>query len=400
MHRTRPSVATILLLLALLLPPLASAAPLADAYTLTDLGEVLVAGVDPLQPLVAGTLLGPTQVAALLFPVPVPLGFLPGGTFSIAAAICNGETVGLCGTGPFSLFTHACTFTGPGGLIDEGTLGDPDLFSAATSCNLSLIVAGYAEVPDRSHLEPTLWEEGVPRTLRLLADQQSAFLNAINDAGYSAGVATDEAGVIHAAFWSFAGAIFDLGANSEARGINNRGGEIVVQDRTPVSQAGVYRSDGKHVLVPLEGLEMSEGDGLDDDGNVLGASVTEGETPGGTIRVATLWDAADQPIALQPRVTNAAGWQLQRVLSRNTQGLIAGEGLFQGVRHGFVLTPAGDPPPALVATVPSAPAPPSTPQGHEHTMRAVEAQLGMHRLLHPAISTVVAERMHRAFHRE
>jgi len=397
MPRAISTVVT-LLLLVLLFPSRTPAAPLADAYTLTDLGEVLVAGVDPLQPLVAGTLLGPNQIAALLFPVPVPLGFLPGGTFSIAAAICNGATVGLCGTGPFSLFTHACTFTGPGGLIDEGTLGDPDLFSAATSCNLSLVVAGYAEVPDRSHLEPTLWEDGQPRTLRLLADQQSAFLTAINDAGYSAGAATDEAGVLHAAFWSFAGAIFDLVAGSEARGINNRAGEIVVQDHAPVSQAAIYRSDGKHVLTPLEGLETSEGDGLDDDGNVLGASVTEGEEPGLTVRVATLWDAQDQPIALQARVTNADGWQLQRVLSRNAQGLIAGEGLVQGVRHGFVLTPVSDPPAGLVATVSSDTAPPPMPQDHAHVIRAIEAQLVMQRLLHPANSERIAERMQRALH--
>jgi len=399
MHRTCQSV-VILLLLVLLFPSRTPAAPLADAYTLTDLGEVLVAGVDPLQPLVAGTLLGPNQVAALLFPVPVPLGFLPGGTFSIAAAICNGETVGLCGTGPFSLFTHACTFTGPGGLRDLGTLGDPDLFSAATSCNLSLVVAGYAEVPDRSHLAPTLWDQGQSRTLRLLADQQSAFLTALNDAGYSAGAATDDAGVLHAAFWSFAGAIFDLGAHSEARGINNRGGEIVVQDRVPESQAAVYRSDGKHGLVPLAGLEASEGDGLDDDGNVLGASVTEGEEPGLRISVATLWDAQDQPIALQARVTNADGWQLQRALSRNAQGLIAGEGVVLGVRHGFVLTPVGDPPMPLVAAVSNATQPPPAPQDHAQALRVIEAQMVMHGLRHPAISDIVAKHMRRMVHRD
>jgi len=321
---------TLALLLAFLLPLQAQAQPPASAYTLTDLGHVIVASLDPTAPVVVGTFLAPDQLAAILYPTPLALGTLPDGLFSMANATVNGVVAGLCGTGPFSLFTHACVAVAGTGFVDLQTLGAPDLFSASVSVNAAGIVAGYGEVPDRSHLVPILWDNFQPRVLRTPTDEQSAFLTAINDAGYSVGAARFEDGRFHATLWGFTEGVFDLGADSEAIALNNSDGAVVVQDTgSDGVRTAIYRSDGKHLLLPLPG-----------------ASESHGVDAPSTVSAATLWDAEDQPVALQPLVLNSEGWHLDRAVSINALGLIAGQGTVQTAsgpqQRGFLLTPVAN----------------------------------------------------------
>jgi hypothetical protein len=58
------------------------------------------------------------------------------------------------------------------------------------------------------------------------------------------------------------------------------------------------------------------------------------------VSVAYLPSHGWQPVALRDLVVNAAGWQLVSVAGLNNLGQIAGMGLINGQRHGFVLTPA------------------------------------------------------------
>src|SRR6185503_13963877 len=98
-------------------------------------------------PVVVGTYFTPDQIAAILYPNPTVLGTLSGGLFSVANFTRNGLTVGYCGTGQFSLFTHACAYTVTDGVLDLGTMGDPSLFSAAVAVNAAGHIAVYGDNP-------------------------------------------------------------------------------------------------------------------------------------------------------------------------------------------------------------------------------------------------------------
>jgi hypothetical protein len=311
----------------------------ATQYTLTDLGPVIVTAIDPAVPVVVGSYYMPRQIAAIVYPQPVVLGTLPGGEFSVANFTRSGLTVGYCGTGQFSSFTHACAHTPVTGLEDLGTLGDPSLFSAATGCNSFGMVVGYGEDAGHTRLVPILWIGDQPQVLRTPTDQ-NAFAQAINDACYIVGSALDDDGTYHAALWSCGGGYWDLGTSAQGMAINNSDGAVLVQETTPTAmRAAIFRSDGKHPLAPLPGDHDIWPGGLNDFGVAVGTSILPGYDFPSTVSQPVLWQADDTPVALIPLVVNAAGWTLEEARDINNQGLIVGEGKLSGVRHGFLLTP-------------------------------------------------------------
>jgi hypothetical protein len=308
-------------------------------YTLTDLGPSIAFALDPVAPVVVGTYFTPDQIAAILYPNPTVLGTLPGGLFSVANFTRNGLTVGYCGTGQFSLFTHACAYTTTDGVLDLGTLGDPSLFSAAAAVNAAGHIAVYGDNPSQTFLVPWVVVDGMQVLLRL-PDGGSGFPSGINDADYVIGSAMFDDGLFHAILWTLTGAYFDLGADSQAVAINNSDGSVLVQDATPEgTRAGIFRQDGHHRLAPLPGDVESRAGGLNDAGVSVGTSEPFARDFPSRMPHIVLWMADDTPVDVTPLVVNADGWVLQEGRDINNLGLIIGEGLFHGERHGFLLTP-------------------------------------------------------------
>jgi uncharacterized membrane protein len=132
MQHQRPCWISLALLM-LLVPLTSTAAP--PTYTLTDLGPTAIpVALDHDSPTAVGvTEVAPSghQTATEFTPAATVLGTLSGGNFSDASGICGSFQVGRFSTGHLGLLTHAWRRSGTGPLEDLGTLGVPDLFSAA-----------------------------------------------------------------------------------------------------------------------------------------------------------------------------------------------------------------------------------------------------------------------------
>ena len=322
------------LVLSLLLTSLASA----TQYHFDDLGPVIATALDPDAPVAVGSYYMPAQIAAIVYPQPLVIGTLPGGTFSVAQYTRNRLTVGYCGTGQFSLLTHACAHTPDQGLQDLGTLGDPALFSAATSCNSSGLIAVYGENPSQTAIVPWV-VVGSLRVLLRTPTEGNAFTATINDAGYVIGTALAEDGRFHIFLWTLTGGAFDLGPGQGIT-LNNSDGAVLAQLDEPSLPAGVFRTDGLHRLPPLPGDDQSRGGGLNDHGVSVGTSLRFGANASSDVERIVLWQADDTAVDLTPLVLGAVGWTLEEGRDINNLGLILGEGVApDGTRHGFLLTP-------------------------------------------------------------
>jgi hypothetical protein len=337
------------LVLSLLLASLAHA----TQYHFADLGPVIATALDPDAPIAVGSYYMPAQIAAIVYPQPLVLGTLPGGEFSVANYTRNRLTVGYCGTGPFSLFTHACAHTPDQGLQDVGTLGDPALFSAATSCNSSGWITVYGDNPSQTALVPWV-VVGSMRVLLRTPTEGNAFPSVINDSGYVIGSALADDGRYHIVLWTLTGGAFDLGPGQGIT-LNNSDGAVLAQIDGPLSQAGVFRSDGLHVLLPLPGDDQSRGGGLNDHGASIGTSTRFGADFPSEVRRIALWQADDTAVDLTPLVLGAVGWTLEEGRDINNLGLILGEGVApDGTRHGFLLTPVDVAVASVAPVVPAA----------------------------------------------
>ena len=123
-------------------------------------------------------------------------------------------------------------------------------------------------------------------------------------------------------------------------GINDSTGAVLVLAFTPNgSRARLFRSDGPHTLPPLPGEVESFPGGLNDAEIAVGTSEPLARDFPSRMPHAVLWDTQDTPVALQPLVVNAEGWTLTDAVAIDNAGVIVGQGLFQGARHGFVLLP-------------------------------------------------------------
>src|SRR5205807_1232371 len=126
-------------------------------YTITDLGPALTVGAVGSQgtPIVGTQMVAQQQVAVRFSPY-TPLGALPNGTFSKANGTNGTGIVGYASTGPFALYTHGFHWNATTGMVDLGTTGAVDLFSAATGMNRTGTIVGYADSPDRATIVPVV----------------------------------------------------------------------------------------------------------------------------------------------------------------------------------------------------------------------------------------------------
>ena len=328
----------------------AHAAPVSQ-YTLTDLGATASPmAIAPTTDLTVGlqdvgTTPNEQPVASILAPIGLHLSTLPEGTFSTAQGVSgDGATViGFSSTGPLGLWTHATRWTAAGGVVDLGTLGSADLFSAARGTNSVGTLVGSADSPDQTALVPVVWTASTPSRLPTL-DGGDAFAVAINEAGDIVGNARTPEGQTHCVLWPVAGGITDChtadSTFSMALGINTEGLVIGYADTADGPRGYVWLpSTGMQFLRPLEGDTQSAAYAINDAGVVVGRSALPHPDVATQLlhAAATRWDNGT-PTDLNTLIT-VPGWSLQQAVGINNRGEIVGTGTFNGQRHGFLLTP-------------------------------------------------------------
>ena len=186
--------------------------------------------------------------------------------------------------------------------------------------------------------------------------------NGINDNGTVVGTSeTSPGGLQHAFFTGGAGAVSDLftrnaagnfGFNAYGMAIANSG-DIVGYGDVGRSEHAFFASGKGGTLVDLgalPGASSSRALGVNNLSEVVGA-LDYGSGPSGSR--AFLWDLSGGMVDLNTLIptSSQANWALGKATGINDSGQISGEGYYNGVLHGFVLTPS-DPvvpaPPALV----------------------------------------------------
>ncbi len=194
-----------------------------------------------------------------------------------------------------------------------------------------------------------LWTAGRLKRLPPPAGFTAADASGINISGAAAGKASrTRAGktVTHAVLWSASGAAKDLGvlpgyADSIARAINAKSqvaGWVGVSGGTPGRgltfhyQAFLWQIGKMRGLGSIPRLHDSKASALNDAGQVVGNAYYR------TDEAALLWQNG-RVYELNKLVPARSGWKLQNALAINNRGWIVGNGIHNGIRRGFLLTP-------------------------------------------------------------
>ena len=211
-------------------------------------------------------------------------------------------------------------------------------------------VNGKGQAVGISNNQAFFWSKGRLRKLAPPSGFQSADARAVNELGQAAGKADRNlaGGAVrtHALLWDAAGHVKDLGllpgyTDSVGRAINNRGevtGWVGVTQGTPGRrltfhyQAFLWKNGRMRGLGSIPRIPDSKAAALNDKGQVVGNAYYK------TDEAALLWQN-DKVYELNRLVPAHSGWKLQNALGINAHGQIIGNGIHNGIRRGFLLTP-------------------------------------------------------------
>jgi probable HAF family extracellular repeat protein len=275
----------------------------------------------------------------------LPLGTLPEGTFSQANGASRRQIVGYSSTGHLALRTHAFVWDARHGLADLGTLGDPELFSAATAVNDTATVAGYGTHPDVDAVVPVVWAGRHIAQLETLGGL-SGFGSAMNSEGVIVGESQVASGTFHATLWDLDGVPLDLSplgqaGTSSARAISDDG-DVVGMWQSPAGLRGFLWTQalGMVALSPLPGDVVSQALGVSPDGTVVvGQSMAAGLGFPPPLPHAVLWEHGQAVSLASLVVQGGEGWQLTRAVAVTESGAVVGQGQVDGQQRGFALVP-------------------------------------------------------------
>jgi probable HAF family extracellular repeat protein len=272
---------------------------------------------------------------------PRNLGTL-GGNHSYAYAInASGRVAGAANiaSGAF----HAFLSTGNGGPItDLGTLGGTNSYAYGVD-NIGRVV-GYSQTPGNgaTHAFISAPNGGALRSLGTLAPNTNSFAFAINNSGQVTGNSGTSSGFNHAFISGVnGGALRDLGTLggrfSFGLALNNYG-QVTGRSETASGQTHAFLSGVNGG--PLQDLGTlggfsSFGQAVNDLGWVTGSSFLSDNSS----QRAFLYTAASGMIDLNTLLPVSSGWILTEGRGINENGQIVGVGVIDGQTHGFLLTP-------------------------------------------------------------
>lgn len=208
--------------------------------------------------------------------------------------------------------------------------------AAAMGINSSSQIAGYVKNTAGVH-QAVVFQNGTIQFASTVTGCPYTEGHAINDNGVMAITALCTNTHLHASTWHN-GTLTDLGApyqgDSSTNGINGAG-EVVGDWTQSGFTMGVEWTKGAiYGLYPLPGQASSSAAAINSTGRVAGYSR---DTAGRQHAVA--WSGfAVQDLTAQ--LSPSSGWVLEYATGINDYGQIVGEGLHNGVEHGFLFTPA------------------------------------------------------------
>jgi len=246
-----------------------------------------------------------------------------------------GQVVGIIANGGFGGFR---AFLKTGSQVVEGADLVSGVFSSAYDINNEGQIVGFHTADIYSHDLAYFRSAGgsVTEIGTLGGDTSSA--NAVNDYSDVVGSAATASGATHAFFWTAAGGIQDLGtlpggSQSAAYDFNNSGQVVGSADGHAVLwQSGVIQDLGM-----LPGTTSSVAYHINSAGQVVGSSWIPGSSGSGH---AVIW-IDGQIYDLNALISPDSGWVLGEAVGMNDAGQVVGNGVFNGVGEGFLLTPAG-----------------------------------------------------------
>jgi probable HAF family extracellular repeat protein len=190
-----------------------------------------------------------------------------------------------------------------------------------------------------------LWKEGKMRDLGTLGGPYSHAL-AVSETGLVVGKADLSSGPTHA-FLHDGAQMRDLGVlnggnNSLANDINGQGQVVGFSEvGGGILHAFLYNNtEGMRDLGTLEGTEGSIAHAVNDQGTVVGSSYTGGPEEG--VRRAVVWlpgKSGPRLRDLNELMPSGSGWVLECARGVNNAGQIVGQGIINGQRRAFLLTP-------------------------------------------------------------
>jgi probable HAF family extracellular repeat protein len=261
-------------------------------------------------------------------PLPIPA------SYSAAAVAINGSGTVVGSAGPIGAAgpQPAVWQNGQLALLDTGGR----TFGSADSINNNGVVAG--QIYDPNNFQAALWSNG---QLTIVPGFSSAI--AINNTGQV--LVTGSAG---AAVWlnGTATLIPSLGGSYLAPRAINGEGHVTGAAGLPSDADGVafLSGNGATAALPnLPGDEFSEGFAINDSDEVVGDS---GSLAGGSRAV--LWENGTA-IDLNTLIPADSGWFLEQAYGITNDGVIVGDGSFDGQGTSFLLTPVSAPEPASLA---------------------------------------------------
>lgn len=200
-----------------------------------------------------------------------------------------------------------------------------------------------------SNNQAFLWSAGRLKRLPPPPGFTAADAAAVNNLGAAAGKA-NKIGLgkttTHALLWSASGQVKDLGVlpgytDSIARGVNAKNqvtgwvglsGGTGIHGLTFHYQAFLWQNGKMRGLGSIPRLHDSKASALNDKGQVVGNAYYR------TDEAALLWQNG-KVYELNTLIPPRSGWKLQNALAINNKGWIIGNGIHNGIRRGFLLTP-------------------------------------------------------------
>ena len=349
-------VAFLPLLLALSSPLLAQSPP---RYTVTDLGslggqECDATGLNDTGQIVGGADTakhgkGPEFITNVFVWQDGHMKAVPGldGSHAFVVAVNNrGQMAGAYSADPLKAKFAAALFTLNGKVTLLG--GFPTL-QHGYSLSEAEAVNSKGQAVGISNNQAFLWSAGKLKRLAPPPGFTAADAGAVNDEGAAAGKA-NKIGLgkttTHALLWNAKGQAKDLGAlpgytDSIARGINAKNqvagwvglsGGTGVRGLTFHYQAFLWQNGHMRGLGSIPRLHDSKASALNDKGQVVGNAYYR------TDEAALLWQNG-KVYELNTLVPPHSGWKLQNALVINNKGWIIGNGIHNGIRRGFLMTP-------------------------------------------------------------
>lgn len=238
---------------------------------------------------------------------------------------------------------HAFLWAPGGPMVDLGTLAGSGSYvrSYAYAIDNNGEVVGSSDSTGGSFHAFRKPPSSAMEDLGTLPGGHTSAAYAINDAGQVAGGDADSGtsgGYRHAVLWS-GGTITDLGTlpggvASNASAINTAG-QVVGWSNTGPSSVSYPVIWYNGSVTALSGVLWGYGRGINSRGDVVGAAGFSGSAQ---YSRAFLWSNGTMT-NLNTLLPAGSGWVLEHAWDINDAGQIVGDGLFNGQRRGFLLTP-------------------------------------------------------------